>query len=494
MNRILLVMLLFVGASAFAAPIGTQFTYQGNLQFAAQAADGLHDFSFTLFDTGEAGTALAQPVLLEAVPVVDGMFSVALDFGGGVFDGQVRFLSIAVRATDSADEFQSLTPRQPVTATPYALFALDSNPSAIDAAAITSGNLSVERLPADGAWILSGPLTVSRSDGYVRFGDGTPGAESLIEAGFEDQARFLLDSSGSALFAGEYDEGSLTVATPASGPGARMMWVPERAALRAGVVDGTQWDGSWIGRYSTAFGRNTRASGEGSLAVGLNSVADGVQSVAIGENSIASGAASFALGFRADTNARQGTFVFSDRSSLGEVQAQVNHSATWRTSGGFRVFTSSNLSTGVTIQSGASVSNWGQANAVISTSTGGYLSTAGTWNNVSDVNRKHGFEVINGEDVLERLRGLPISSWSYLVEPAGVRHIGPTSQDFFAAFELGQDDTVIGSVDATGVTLAAAKALEQRTRDQQESIKLLRAENEALRQRLERLEALLGEG
>ncbi len=494
MNHILLVLLLSVSAIAIAAPAGTQFTYQGSLQLAGQSADGLHDFTFTLFDDGEAGTALAPPVILEAVPVVDGIFSVALDFGADVFAGQARFLSIAVRATDSADEFQSLTPRQPVTAIPYALFALDSQPSAIDAATITSGNLSGERLPAEGEWILSGPLTLSRSDGFVRFGSGAPGAQSLIEAGFEGQTSFLLDSSGSALFAGEYDEASAPAPTPAAGPGARMMWIPESAALRAGVVDGTQWDGSWIGRYSTAFGKNTRASGVGSLAIGLNSVASGDHSVAIGRESIASGAGSIALGSGADTNSRQGTFVFIDRSSVDEVRASVNHSATWRTAGGFRIFTAPSLNTGVTIQSGASVSNWGQANAVISTSTGAFLSTSGVWSNVSDVNRKHGFEAIDGEDVLERLRGLPISSWSYLVEPTGVRHIGPTAQDFFAAFELGQDETVIGSVDAAGVTLAAAQALEQRTRDQQESIELLRAENEALRQRLQRLEVLLGEG
>ena len=54
----------------------------------------------------------------------------------------------------------------------------------------------------------------------------------------------------------------------------------------------------------------------------------------------------------------------SDRSSVDTLRAGVNHSSNWRVSGGFRIFTSSNLSTGVTIQSGATTSNWGQSNAV----------------------------------------------------------------------------------------------------------------------------------
>jgi hypothetical protein len=232
-------------------------------------------------------------------------------------------------------------------------------------------------------------------------------------------------------------------------------------------------------------------AGENAFAAGIRAIASGTSSVALGEDTVASGAASVALGFGSHTNARQGSFVFGDRSTPDEVRAGVNHSATWRTSGGFRIFTSSNLSTGVTLQSGASVGSWGQANAVISTSTGAYLSTAGVWENVSDVNRKHAFARVDREEILARLRALPIGSWSYLVEPEHVRHIGPTSQDFHSAFGLGQDVKSIGSVDADGIALAAAKALEQRTSDQLELIEALQKENSELHRRLERLESSL---
>jgi hypothetical protein len=190
--------------------------------------------------------------------------------------------------------------------------------------------------------------------------------------------------------------------------------------------------------------------------------------------------------------------VFADRSSVDSLRAGVNHSANWRVSGGFRVFTSSNLSTGVTIQSGSVTSNWGQSNAVISTSTGAYLHTNGTWTNASDRNRKHGFADISGEDVLARLRVLPITTWTYNVERDDVRHMGPMAQDFRAVFGLGDDERTISTVDEGGVALAAAKALEARTTAQAARIDAverdnaaLRAENAELRARLDRIEAAL---
>ncbi|HEU0299938.1 MAG TPA: tail fiber domain-containing protein, partial [Longimicrobium sp.] len=250
----------------------------------------------------------------------------------------------------------------------------------------------------------------------------------------------------------------------------------------AGAISGTQWDDANIGDYSVAIGQDVRASASNAMAFGLRSTAAQVSAFAAGEDNTASGAASVALGYHAHTNARQGSFVFSDRSSVDSMRAGVNHSANWRVSGGFRIFTSSNLTTGVTIQSGSSVSNWGQSNAVISTSTGAYLSTSGVWTNVSDVNRKHLFEHVSGEEVLMRLRTLPITSWSYRVDSDEVRHLGPTAQDFRAAFGLGNDQVTIGTVDADGVALAAAQALTART-------DALQAENEALRARVAELEA-----
>jgi uncharacterized coiled-coil protein SlyX len=75
------------------------------------------------------------------------------------------------------------------------------------------------------------------------------------------------------------------------------------------------------------------------------------------------------------------------------------------------------------------------------------------------------------------------------------------AQDFRAAFGLGDDDKVISTVDADGVALAAAQALEARTATQQQRIDALEAQNAAqarelaeMRARMERLEALVTAG
>ena len=333
--------------------------------------------------------------------------------------------------------------------------------------------------------LLAGALVLGASAASAQ----TPDSAFAVSSG--GQGLFRVNVDGGALFGGTYDGDGDGSNIPAEGSGTRMMWYPAKGAFRAGGINGTQWDAANIGEYSVAIGQDVRASAANATAFGLRSTAAQQSSFAAGEDNTASGAASVALGYHAHTNARQGSFVFSDRSSVDTLRADVNHSANWRVSGGFRVFTASNLSTGVTIQSGSSVSNWGQSNAVISTSTGAYLSTAGVWTNTSDVNRKHLFERVEGEDVLTRLRSMPVSSWSYRTDANAVRHLGPTAQDFRAAFGLGNDDVTIGTVDADGVALAAAKALDARTLAQEQRIEALEAENAELRARMERLEALV---
>lgn len=303
----------------------------------------------------------------------------------------------------------------------------------------------------------------------------------------DHNTRMSLHKNGALVVGGTFTTAT-TSGIPAEGTGTRLMWYPEKAAFRAGYIDGTQWDDANIGLHSLAIGENTRASGDNAVALGRWCTAAQFCSFAIGDQNVATGTASVAMGYHAHTNARQGAFVFADRSTVDTLRAGVNHSSNWRVSGGFRIFTSSNLSTGVTLQSGASVSNWGQSNAVISTSTGAYLSTSGVWTNTSDVHRKHNFEAISGEDILSRLSKVSIQQWSYLTDNDNIRHIGPTAQDFYAAFKLGNDERTIGTVDADGIALASIQALEARTSKITGQLEALKAENTALRDRLDALE------
>jgi glutamate-1-semialdehyde aminotransferase len=97
---------------------------------------------------------------------------------------------------------------------------------------------------------------------------------------------------------------------------------------------------------------------------------------------------------------------------------------------------------------------------------------------------------VDPENILEALASLPVSTWSYKAEP-GVRHLGPTAQDFYAAFGLGQDDRHISTIDAEGVTMAAVQALYRHVQEQDERIRSLERENARLLARIEHLEESL---
>ena len=102
---------------------------------------------------------------------------------------------------------------------------------------------------------------------------------------------------------------------------------------------------------------------------------------------------------------------------------------------------------------------------------------------------KEGFTAFAPGDVLDKVAALPISQWKYKVEPDGIKHLGPVAQDFHAAFGLGDSDRAIGSVDESGVALAAIQGLNQKLEQENAAMK---RENKALEDRLSRLEKALG--
>ena len=108
-----------------AVPIGTAWTYQGRLMDGSNPADGLYDFQFRLFDDPCTGTQQGITIDVNELDVIDGYFTVELDFGADVFDGDARWLEISVRLDDGASDFITLIPRKEVTTIPYALYALN---------------------------------------------------------------------------------------------------------------------------------------------------------------------------------------------------------------------------------------------------------------------------------------------------------------------------------------------------------------------------------
>jgi hypothetical protein len=106
-----------------AAALGSGFTYQGQLNRANNAATGTCDFQFSLWDALSGGTQVSTTKLASAVALTKGLFTVQLDFGAGAFNGDARWLQIAVRCPAGSGAFTTLEPRQALTPSPYALRA-----------------------------------------------------------------------------------------------------------------------------------------------------------------------------------------------------------------------------------------------------------------------------------------------------------------------------------------------------------------------------------
>src|SRR6185503_15763878 len=105
-------------------PLSTAFTYQGQLKQSGAPLDGTADLRFWMYNAVSGGTLIAGPITVSNVAVVGGLFTVSVDFGtatAAALNGEARWLQIAARSPAGGGTFTTLTPRQPMTATPYAL-------------------------------------------------------------------------------------------------------------------------------------------------------------------------------------------------------------------------------------------------------------------------------------------------------------------------------------------------------------------------------------
>jgi len=94
---------VFLAASVCAQT--TAFTYQGQLISSNGAATGSYDFRFQIYN---ANSFVAGPLTNAPVDVTNGLFTVTLDFGAGVFDGSTRSLEIGVRSYGDTNAYTVL--------------------------------------------------------------------------------------------------------------------------------------------------------------------------------------------------------------------------------------------------------------------------------------------------------------------------------------------------------------------------------------------------
>ncbi len=309
--------------------------------------------------------------------------------------------------------------------------------------------------------------------------------------------------------------------SPMQGKGYRTSWDSYKGAFRSGYAD-NEWDDANVGFFSWAGGSNSTAIGLYALAFGDTNSAESTSSIVFGSGNQVKGAAGFsagagnrvcdtygvalgnnaksggplingkcdpdtfnlrglaavaigynvtadqdhttAMGKFASNNGFQGTFIWSDGSATASADTfrnTANNEFAVRATGGVRFRTNLGGTTGCNLPAGS-----------------------GVFNCTSSRTTKENFLMVNGNDVLASLRAIPVSTWNYISEGNNVRHMGPMAEDFYQQFKLGTGNTSIGVQDLAGVSIAAVKALDERTLELEKKtveVEKLRTEVDALR-------------
>ncbi len=120
-------MFLLVSLAATANAQTSAFTYQGRLTDATLPASGTYQMQFSIFDAASGGAQIGTTITNSSVAVANGVFTVNLDFSPATpfASGANRWIEIAVKKPADPG-YTTLTPRQPVTSSPFSTKASSS--------------------------------------------------------------------------------------------------------------------------------------------------------------------------------------------------------------------------------------------------------------------------------------------------------------------------------------------------------------------------------
>jgi hypothetical protein len=259
---ILALMVSFV-SDIVAAPLGTAFTYQGKLANDGNPANGNYDLRFTIYDSSGGPTVVAGPITNTPTTLSsNGLFTVSLNFGAGAFGGEARWLEIGVRTNSAAVGFTPLSPRQPLTPTPYALYAPSAGLAATATTAATANNF---------AGNLTGDVTgtqlatvVARVGGQTAtlVASGSVTATAATNANTPDRI-VKRDASGN------FSAGAITAAS-FTGGGSGLTGL-----TASQLTSGTVPDGRLAGTYSSALMLNNAGNSFTGNGAGLTNLSAG---------------------------------------------------------------------------------------------------------------------------------------------------------------------------------------------------------------------------
>jgi Chaperone of endosialidase len=437
-------------ATAFAQGT-TAFTYQGQLHDGGTNANGTYTMIFNLYDAASGGNQIGSTITTSPT-LVNGLYSVNLDFGAGAFDGTARWLGITV--TNGSDT-QTLSPRVQVLPSPYALYAGNAETAAnlsggtwnatignynnhTNVFGIFAGGSLVFGMSTNGARIntdfdVNGGISVSN----LNF-DGGGSISGDGQGGLNINGAIGMLSAGNISASGNINANGNVTANGGFG------------------VSGP--NGSWLAQIDSSG--NISASGN----INANNL------------NVTSGA--LALG-----SYPAWSLIYSDGNGGVSIGGTVIDPTGISISGngiGINVNGYTKIDDSGNIQA-----NWFNGLGVNAT----IGCTAPYFNTTSDRNLKEKFTPVDNQEILEQVASLPISRWNFKTD-GQTRHIGPMAQDFYAAFNVGTDDKHIATVDEDGVALAAIQGLNEKLKEKDAELQKLKSQNEALEKRLTYLEQL----
>ncbi len=351
--------------SAFAQ--GTAFTYQGRLNDGGNPANGIYDLSFSLHQLENGGNAFNPIRTNLAVAVAGGSFTVTLDFGPGQFTGQPRWIEIAVR-TNGGGAFTTLSPRQALLPTPYAILAADIS----DGAAIVDAKLATLTTPgkvANSATTASSANTANAivtRDAAGNFAAGTISAGTLSATGNVGAGGDLLGSrlnvgvghqltgSGATIAGGLSNTNLGQRSTIAGGHQNIIQTNTADDFIGAGIgnaIQGSTWrstiGGGGVNTISTNSSDATIGGGfwntiqtnadYSSIGGGYKNTTAGEYGTVPGGRENVAGTDGFAAGRRAKAN-HSGAFVWAD-AAAADFASTSNNQFNVRATGGVRIET-----------------------------------------------------------------------------------------------------------------------------------------------------------
>lgn len=285
LSAIVLAAGLAVSAStALAAPLAPVFTYQGEIQRAGAPYTGTADVRFTLFDDAVAGAQVGATQTVNNVNVSNGVFTVNLDFGGAAWaTGEARYMLIEVRTPSGGGAFTALSPRQPVTATPYAINALSGaapflvKPQGSSAQVLIAPNSfnQVQQFNSAGANV--GGLGLNGTGSLLRMQNGT-GSSTVLAGTSGDESGFIEQYTDTGAMAILFEAES-----PAYGQAGYMRLAGTATGTSGGVIEVTDND------FVTTLVAKGGTSGQGAT-FSLFDPTDGTESLRMfGETAVPGG-------------------------------------------------------------------------------------------------------------------------------------------------------------------------------------------------------------